>query len=144
MELDQHAHHQHGFSMIELMITVAIIGILSSIAIPSYTIFVSRAEVIEGINLANAAKTAVAETFNHTGTVPDQLTTGYVGPSTEIVSGITIADDGLGTITINFTPKVFGIVVQLHPRLNVGQAITWDCQTIDSSDNIYVPSECRL
>ena len=61
---------QKGFTLIELMIVVAIIGILAAIAIPAYQDYTIRAQVSEGMNLAAAAKAAVAETFLNRGTAP--------------------------------------------------------------------------
>ena len=63
---------QKGFTLIELMIVVAIIGILAAIAIPAYQDYTIRAQVSEGMNLAAAAKAAVAETFLNRGTAPGE------------------------------------------------------------------------
>ena len=65
---------QKGFTLIELMIVVAIIGILAAIAIPAYQDYTIRAQVSEGLNLAAAAKAAVAETFLNRGTAPANRT----------------------------------------------------------------------
>ena len=71
---------QKGFTLIELMIVVAIIGILAAIAIPAYQDYTIRAQVSEGLNLAAAAKAAVAETFLNRGVAPGQPYGGrYVG-----------------------------------------------------------------
>ena len=63
---------QQGFTLIELMIVVAIIGILAAIAIPAYQDYTIRAQVTEGMNMAAAAKAAVAETWNARGVAPAQ------------------------------------------------------------------------
>lgn len=134
---------QQGFTLIELMIVVAIIGILAAIAIPAYQDYTIRARVSEGLSLASAAKTAVAETFQSQNAVADQAATGYVSPgATASVASLTIADDGTGAISITYTAAAGGGTIVLTPTLATGQPITWDC-TGGTLINKYRPAICR-
>src|ERR1700716_3656331 len=87
---------QKGFTLIELMIVVAIIGILAAIAIPAYQDYTIRAQVTEGLNLAAPVKTAIAEHYANNGTWPSALiggapALGYTAtPTGKYVSGITL------------------------------------------------------
>ena len=95
---------QQGFTLIELMIVVAIIGILAAIAIPAYQDYTIRAQVTEGLNLAGAVKAGVAEAFANTGEWPADMiaaggdSTGLL-PSGKYVDNIDVLN---GTITITF------------------------------------------
>lgn len=96
-------HVQKGFTLIELMIVVAIIGILAAIAIPAYQDYTTRAQVTEGLNLAGAAKAAVAETFASDGAWPANNTVAGLGNAADIkgkyVDSVGVA---LNQITITF------------------------------------------
>lgn len=134
--------NQKGFTLIELMIVVAIIGILAAVAIPAYQDYTIRARVTEGLNLASSAKLAVSETAISNNALPaTQAETGYTSPAaTPNVSGITIGANGI--ITITYTAAAGGGTIIMTPTLTANGDVTWDCTGGTLLDK-YRPASCR-
>lgn len=134
---------QKGFTLIELMVVIAIIGVLASVSIPAYQNYVIRARVTEGINMATAAKLAVAETIMSTNELPkNQLATGYVSPkSTDNVESIAVAD-GTGEIVITFTPSAGNGTLIITPVLEDNGEVSWSCSK-GTLKQKHRPSNCK-
>ena len=139
---------QKGFTLIELMIVVAIIGILAAVALPAYQDYTIRAKMSEVILAASACRTSVTETYQTTnaaslpvggkwGCESSTATTKYVS---------TVSTDGGGAIAVlvNVTnlPQVAGSVV-LVPNLNGTVVGSWDCGPSVAAISKYLPGSCR-
>ncbi|MGI9222182.1 MAG: pilin [Woeseiaceae bacterium] len=141
---------QQGFTLIELMIVVAIIGILAAIAIPAYQDYTIRAQVSEGLNLSGGAKAAVTEFFQDRGSMPDSNTEAGLATSSEIqgkyVSSVAVGASGVIEVTYgNDAHQVIdGANLQLAPNTAVPGSVQWICTDGTTAiENKHLPAACR-
>jgi len=128
---------QKGFTLIELMIVIAIIGILAAIAIPAYQDYTIRAQVTEGASLADGVKVAMQDYYAQHGTFPTSLTGTDAASGlnfTGAVSGQYVGDvstPGLGKIVVLYgnraNAKLYGSKLEIYAALNSNQDIVWIC-----------------
>jgi type IV pilus assembly protein PilA len=124
---------QKGFTLIELMIVIAIIGILAAIAIPAYQNYTIRAQVTEGLTLADGWKTSISEYYANTGTWPVVANlTGTVASIGKYESSVTVVTGGTILITYGGTQvnqKINNMTLSLVPYTNANNDVLWQCGT---------------
>lgn len=151
------AQMQKGFTLIELMIVVAIIGILAAIALPAYQDYTNRAKMTEVLTFASSGRTAVAEYYQSEGALPedneaaglaaaDEVTSRYV-ESVEIEDGIiTVTIQGTGVTGLDESTVVLSpMESDLETAVADGYSgpITWKCAPDSADNNKYFPASCR-
>jgi type IV pilus assembly protein PilA len=136
-----------GFTLIELMIVVAIIGILAAVALPAYQDYIARSQVSEAVSLATSAKTPISEYFNEKGRWPNVVTDIISNPSGKYVSILTLGGSTgtTGTISIEARMKdssVNTLITGATLIITTSDAKQFSC----TSGNLlpkYRPSSCR-
>ena len=132
-----------GFTLLELMIVIAIIGVMATMAIPALQNYMVRARVMEGFEMAMPARMAVEEAYLSQHRFPNhQQDTNFTSPSpTANVENISIASQ-TGKITIIYTEKAGNGSLILSPKVSKDGQLTWDCDE-GSLANQYRPSVCK-
>ena len=140
---------QQGFTLIELMIVVAIIGILAAIAIPAYQDYTIRAQVSEGLNLSGGAKAAVTEYSQDRGVFPVNNTQAGLSAATDIegkyVTSVSVGPSGVVTVLYgNDAHALIGTKsIEMTPTNNTG-SVSWACLTKGTEiANKHLPAACR-
>jgi len=139
---------QQGFTLIELMIVVAIIGILAAIAIPAYQDYTIRAQVSEGLNLTGACKAAVTEFYQDTGGFPGDNTEAGLAQPTQIQGKYTVSVSVLagGLCVAEYgneaNSNILGAELSMTPADNTG-SVGWDCTGDAQLVNKWLPAACR-
>ena len=143
---------QKGFTLIELMIVVAIIGILAAIAIPAYQDFTIRSKVTEVVNMLGVCKTSVAEFYQSKGTMPANATEAgcsntdsNLAKAPAVAAGV-ITSEAVGSLATQLAGNGSPLVMTYTPVLagGAGSAIkAWDCFNGTTILPKYLPAVCR-
>jgi type IV pilus assembly protein PilA len=134
---------QKGFTLIELMIVVAIIGILAAIAIPAYSDYTKRAKVTELVTAGSACKASVSEYFQSQGAFPADIdAAGCSATTTDKISGLTLAATGDITVSSNITGATGDYILVPTETVADSGVLEWTCDT-STIEPKYLPANCR-
>ena len=139
---------QQGFTLIELMIVVAIIGILAAVAVPMYLDYTVRSQIAEGLNLSSGAKSAATEFFQNRGVFPTNNSEAGVEAAANIrgkyVGSVTVIDD---VITIQYgndaNAQIIGETITLTADTTTTGSVKWVCASGGVIQDKHLPAACR-
>ncbi|PIE44470.1 MAG: prepilin-type cleavage/methylation domain-containing protein [Gammaproteobacteria bacterium] len=143
---------QKGFTLIELMIVVAIIGILAAVAIPAYQDYIARSQVTEAVNLTAGTKAPMAEFFQNTGNVASLTDIGATTTG-KYVQSMTVASNGTNGWVVSATMRNTGVNVNIQGGIfaiaTSDGGSTWSCGSVGDAGSVttitgpYLPSSCK-